>query len=196
MGATDLWIAHQLGSTPASIAAFRQKHGLLRTGAERPSPGGEAAGASRRAEPAPADAAPPSDAPKPRRRRSAKAERTADAAASTAAAPETAAEPALEAADAADDAAAASAPDGDGERPKRRRGRRGGRGRGKGGADTPLELEGVFDHGDEGYGLWLDGAVRDAAVYRTHWRGQREVVVRVTPDEIVIRRAGAADTDD
>ena len=81
--------------------------------------------------------------------------------------------------------------DGDGERPKRRRGRRGGRGRGKGAADAPLELEGVFDHGDEGYGLWLDGAVRDAAVYRTHWRGQREVVVRVTPDEIVIRRAGA-----
>ena len=81
--------------------------------------------------------------------------------------------------------------DGDGERPKRRRGRRGGRGRSKGGADAPLELEGVFDHGDEGYGLWLDGAVRDAAVYRAHWAGQREIVVRVTPDEIVIRRAGS-----
>ena len=50
----------------------------------------------------------------------------------------------------------------------------------------------MFDHGDEGYGLWLDGAVRDAAVYRTHWAGHREIVVRVTPDEIVIRRAGYA----
>jgi hypothetical protein len=109
-------------------------------------------------------------------------------------APESVAEVAEPAADAAADTVST---DGDGERPKRRRGRRGGRGRGKGGTDAPFELEGVFDHGEEGYGLWLDGAVRDAAVYRTHWRGQREVVVRVTPDEIVIRRAGApADADD
>ena len=202
MGATDLWIAHQLGSTPASIAAFRQKHGLLRTGAERPSPGpGGAASTSRRAAPAPADAAPPSDAPKPRRRRGVKAERTAEPEAVAAAAPDASAEapPAEAVEDVAERAPDVVGVDGDGERPKRRRGRRGGRGRGKGAADAPLELEGVFDHGDEGYGLWLDGAVRDAAVYRNHWRGQREVVVRVTADEIVIRRAGAAndtDTDD
>lgn len=29
-GATDIWIAHTLGSTPASIAAFRRQHGLTR----------------------------------------------------------------------------------------------------------------------------------------------------------------------
>src|SRR6266480_1314238 len=42
------------------------------------------------------------------------------------------------------------------DRPKRRRGRRGGRGRRvvpKTGAST---FEGTFDHGEEGYGLWLD----------------------------------------
>ena len=56
----------------------------------------------------------------------------------------------------------------------------------------------MFEHGDEGYGFWLDGAVRDAPVYRTHWSGHREVTVHITPDEIVIRRAGTAPstTDD
>ena len=33
-GVTDIWIAHQLGSTPASIAAFRRQHGLTRGAAE------------------------------------------------------------------------------------------------------------------------------------------------------------------
>ncbi|MGA0122918.1 MAG: hypothetical protein ACO3KD_07945, partial [Gaiellales bacterium] len=36
-GVTDIWIAHQLGSTPASIAAFRRQHGLTRAaGGETP----------------------------------------------------------------------------------------------------------------------------------------------------------------
>src|SRR5438876_4609935 len=42
------------------------------------------------------------------------------------------------------------------DKPKRRRGRRGGRGRRterKAGGST---FEGTFDHGEEGYGLWLD----------------------------------------
>jgi hypothetical protein len=47
----------------------------------------------------------------------------------------------------------------------------------------------VFDHGEEGYGLWLDGAVKDAPVYRQHWAGSAAVVVTVSADEIVIRRA-------
>src|SRR3954449_1126036 len=47
-----------------------------------------------------------------------------------------------------------SAPDSNGDdKPKRRRGRRGGRGRRTGGKKR--ELEGTFDHGEEGYGLWL-----------------------------------------
>jgi hypothetical protein len=72
-------------------------------------------------------------------------------------------------------------------RPKRRRrrGRRGGRGRRK-------ELEATFDHGeDEGYGLWLDAAVKDNPVYAEHWAGKRDVTVRIEADQIVIRRAGA-----
>src|SRR6478752_4343424 len=73
-----------------------------------------------------------------------------------------------------------------GSRPKRRRrrGRRGGRGRRK-------ELEATFDHGEtDGYGLWLDPAVKDNPVYAEHWAGQREVNVRIEADQIVIRRPG------
>jgi hypothetical protein len=72
-------------------------------------------------------------------------------------------------------------------RPKRRRrrGRRGGRGRRK-------ELEATFDHGEtDGYGLWLDPAVKDNPVYTEHWAGKREVTVRIDADQIVIRRAGS-----
>ena len=72
-----------------------------------------------------------------------------------------------------------------GRRRRRRRGRRGGRGRRK-------ELEATFDHGEtDGYGLWLDAAVKDNPVYTEHWAGKREVTVRIEPDQIVIRRAGA-----
>src|SRR6476659_336286 len=72
-------------------------------------------------------------------------------------------------------------------RPRRRRGRRGGRGRRK-------ELEATFDHGEtDGYGLWLDPAVKDNPVYAEHWAGQRQVTVRIEADQIVIRRPGAAE---
>jgi len=81
-------------------------------------------------------------------------------------------------------------PSGEG-RPKRRRrrGRRGGRGRRK-------ELEATFDHGEtDGYGLWLDPAVKDNPVYAEHWAGKREVTVRIDADQIVIRRAGAPEPE-
>jgi hypothetical protein len=73
-----------------------------------------------------------------------------------------------------------------GDRPKRRRrrGRRGGRGRRK-------DLEATFDHGEtDGYGLWLDPAVKDNPVYAEYWAGKREFTVRIEADQIVIRRAG------
>ncbi len=70
----------------------------------------------------------------------------------------------------------------------RRRGRRGGRGRARGPVGA---LEGTFDHGEEGYGLWLDPAVADNAIYAEHWAGHRPVEVTVEEDQIVIRRAGA-----
>jgi hypothetical protein len=86
----------------------------------------------------------------------------------------------------------------DEDKPKRRRGRRGGRGRRpvrKGSATT---FEGTFDHGEEGYGLWLDPEVADSAVYAEHWAGHRPVEVTIEEDQIVIRRAGedAGDADD
>ena len=56
-------------------------------------------------------------------------------------------------------------------------------------------LEGTFDHGEEGYGLWLDPAVTDNPIYAEHWAGHRPVEVTVEEDQIVIRRAGG-DGDD
>jgi hypothetical protein len=81
------------------------------------------------------------------------------------------------------------------DKPKRRRGRRGGRGRRAGGRGQRGPLEGTFDHGDEGYGLWLDPAVQDDPVYAEHWAGHRPVTVTVEQDQIVIRRLGEEDGD-
>jgi hypothetical protein len=103
----------------------------------------------------------------------------------------------------AEEAEAAEEPDedddeseGDGEggegrpRRRRRRGRRGGRGRRR-------EYEATFDHGEtDGYGLWLDAAIKDNPVYAEHWAGNRDVTVRIEADQIVIRRAGSADEGD
>jgi hypothetical protein len=100
-----------------------------------------------------------------------------------------------EEADAAEEEAAGgeSEPDG-GEaegrpRRRRRRGRRGGRGRRK-------ELEATFEQGKDGYGLWLDPSVQDDPGFAEHWAGQREVTVRIEPDQIVIRRAGPSSAED
>ena len=75
------------------------------------------------------------------------------------------------------------------DRPRRRRRRRGGRGRRR----TPAAIEGTFDHGDEGYGLWLDPAVKDNAVYAENWAGHRAVRVTVEADQIVIRKSNSSD---
>jgi hypothetical protein len=81
----------------------------------------------------------------------------------------------------------------DEDKPKRRRGRRGGRGRAR---KAGAELEGTFDHGEEGYGLWLDPAVADDPVYAEHWAGHRPVVIVVEEDQIVIRRSGESGEDE
>jgi hypothetical protein len=87
--------------------------------------------------------------------------------------------------------------EGDDDAPKRRRGRRGGRGRART-AKKATSYEATFEHGDEGYGLWLDPAVADDGVYAEHWAGHRQVEVTVEADQIVIKRVGddAADDDD
>lgn len=75
---------------------------------------------------------------------------------------------------------------GTGRRRRRRRGGRGGRGRGRRGKGP---LEATFDHGkDEGYGLWLDPAVKDNAAYKEHWAGHRALKVTIEPERIVLER--------
>jgi hypothetical protein len=84
--------------------------------------------------------------------------------------------------------------DGGGRRTaRRRRGRRGGRRSTRRKAST---IEATFDHGDEGYGLWLDASVQDDPIYAEYWAGHRPVEVSIEEDQIVIRRVGDNDADD
>lgn len=50
--------------------------------------------------------------------------------------------------------------------------------------------EAVFDHGNDGYGIWFDGIVREDPVYRQHWKGLglRPIYVKLEQDRIVISR--------
>ena len=172
-GRTDAWIAHQLEVTVQQIQAFKREQGL--------EPGGEdASGADveidLRAEDDAAIAA----------ELEAEAARRAEEEAKAA---EEAAKKAAEA-----EAAGESAEEQEEEKPKPKRSRsRGGRSR-KRPAGKPLE--GTFDHGEEGYGLWLDPAVQDDPTYAEHWAGHRPVEVTIEEDQIVIRRAGGGDDDD
>jgi hypothetical protein len=159
-GRTDVWIAHTLNSTPASISAFRSQHGILRRDAA------EGRGSAVPPPVIPPDAPPEEPATKPRRRRSKK---------STGAPPLSAPLPDAPAAEAAADA---NGEEGTG----RRRRRRGGRGR-----KQQTGYEAVLDTGEEGYGFWLDGAVRDDPVFAEHWARRRALIVRVEQDQIVIR---------
>jgi len=185
-GRTDAWIAHQLEVTVQDIEAFKRQNELL--------PDGEAPEGPNldfddeidlRAEDDAAIAAELEAAEAARREEEARAAEEAE---------RKAAEEAEEAARRAEAGEDAEPDDDDDETPKpRRRGRRGGRGRRK--ATAGSELEGTFDHGEEGYGLWLDPAVEDNAVYAEHWAGHRPVVVTIEEDQIVIRRAGEDDDD-
>jgi hypothetical protein len=78
------------------------------------------------------------------------------------------------------------------EAPARRRSRRGGRSRRRSPRSSG-PLEGTFEHGEEGYGLWLDPAVQDNPIYAEHWAGHRPVEVLIEEDQIVIRRVGTDD---
>jgi hypothetical protein len=165
-GRTDAWIAHQLEVSTSELREFRKQHGF--TPDEEDSASGEV---------------------------DLRDEIEAEIEAAAAEEPEEEEEPEL-------DSEAEAGEDGDegerkersgegGDRPKRRRrrGRRGGRGRRK-------DLEATFDHGEtDGYGLWLDPAVKDNPVYAEHWAGKREVTVRIDADQIVIRRPGAPEPD-
>lgn len=78
----------------------------------------------------------------------------------------------------------------------RRRGRRGGRRRSGAARGGGAPLEGTFDHGEEGYGLWLDPSIQDNPVYAEHWAGHRPVTVTIEEDRIVIRRRDDSNDDD
>jgi len=78
--------------------------------------------------------------------------------------------------------------DGDGA-PRRRRRRRRGR---RGGAGSRA-VEATFDHGEtDGYGLWLDPAVRNDPVYVEHWASRSRLRVLIEPGRIVLEPADAA----
>ncbi|HYQ78625.1 MAG TPA: hypothetical protein VEP91_05900 [Solirubrobacterales bacterium] len=161
-GRTDAWIAHQLEISATELREFRKQYDL--------SADAESAGAGevdlRDEIEAEIEAATEAEEAE-------KAERAEDESET-----ETEGDEDEEREDRAEGGAGA------GRRRRRRRGRRGGRGRRK-------ELEATFDHGEtDGYGLWLDAAVKDNPVYSEHWAGKRDVTVRIEADQIVIRRAG------
>ena len=169
-GRTDAWIAHQLEVPVGQVEGFKKEFDLdEEAGAENGSAGFDQE-VDLRAEDEALVAA------KLEEEEAAAAERGEDEAEA-----EEDEEPEDE--DNGDDGDAGE-PGGSGRRGRRsRRSRRGGRRRGA------RELEGTFDHGEEGYGLWLDPKIADDPVYAEHWAGQRAVTVKVEADRIVIRRA-------
>jgi hypothetical protein len=165
-GRTDAWIAHQLEVTVQQIQAFKREQAL------EPDSDVEGAGAS-------ADYDDEIDL---------RAEDDALIAAELDAAQ-------AERSDEEEEEDEAEDEEGGEPRGRRRRGRRGGRsGRARRRPSGPLE--GTFDHGEEGYGLWLDPAVADDPIYAEYWAGHRPVEVAIEEDQIVIRRAGAEESDD
>jgi hypothetical protein len=162
-GRTDAWIAHQLEVSTSELREFRRQHEL---DAEDEDSGEVDLRDEIEAE---IEAA----------------AREEELAAEVAEAEEAEREPQEEGA--TDEGAGDDGDDGDGRPRRRRRRRRGGRGRsGRPGAG----MQATFDHGDEeGYGLWLDPAVKDDPIYSEHWAGKRRVEVTIEPDRIVIKRS-------
>jgi hypothetical protein len=167
-GRTDAWVAHQLEVSVRDIEQFKRQNELV-SDEETP----EGAGAP--------------DYPEEIDLR---AEDDALIAAELEAAEAEAERARAEAAEAGEDAE----DDEDGAPPARTRARsrRGGRSR-RSSSRNSAPLEGTFDHGEEGYGLWLDPAIQDNPVYAEHWAGHRPVEVVVEEDRIVIRRVGEDD---
>jgi hypothetical protein len=174
-GRTDAWIAHQLDVTVQQIQAFKREQDL-----ETDGDSAVPEEVDLRAED---DAAIAAELEEEAKRREEEEARQAEEEARAA---EEAAAKAAEAEDSEEDE--------EEEKPaKRARRSRGGRSRRR---TASRPLEGTFDHGEEGYGLWLDPAVQDDPVYAEHWAGHRPVEITIEEDQIVIRRAGAAEDED
>src|SRR6185437_7478203 len=173
-GRTDAWVAHQLEVSVRDIEQFKRQNDLIEEDAT------ESVAAS--------------DYPDEIDLR---AEDDALIAAELEAAEVEAERARAEADEKADrDTEAGAEEDEDAPRPRTRR-RRAGRGRrvlgSRSTAANAGPLEGTFDHGEEGYGLWLDPAIQDNPIYAEHWAGHRPVEVAVEEDCIIIRRIGEDD---
>jgi hypothetical protein len=162
-GRTDAWVAHQLEVTVQEIEQFKRQNDLL--GDEGPSDGAQAGVAY----PEEIDLRAEDD----------------ELIAAELEAPMEAEREKAEA------EAAKTDVDGEDSAPASPRRRRSRRGRKSSRDSGPLE--GTFDHGEEGYGLWLDPAIQDNPIYAEHWAGHRPVEVTVEEDRIVIRRTGSDD---
>jgi hypothetical protein len=178
-GRTDAWIAHQLEVSTSELKEFRRQHDLS------PDAGGDnGADVDLRDEiEAEIEAAAAEEEALAKEREAAEAEEKA--AAEAAGEVDTGDEDAEDSESDADEESDGGEAEGRPRR-RRRRGRRGGRQ-----SQSGNELEGTFDHGEEGFGLWLDPAVQDIAAYKEHWAGKRDVTVTVEDDQIVIRRNDA-----
>jgi len=172
-GRTDAWIAHQLEVTVQQIQAFKREQDLEPDADENGAPLEEV---DLRAED---DAQIAAELEAEAARKAEQDARDAEEAARKAAEAEA--------------AAATAEDDEEDEQPKRAARRRGGRTRRRSAPAGPLE--GTFDHGEEGYGLWLDPAVQDDPVYAEHWAGHRPVEITIEEDQIVIRRSGGGEDD-
>ena len=164
-GVTDIWIAHQLSSTPASIAAFRRQHGLLRAGQSAiPLPEVVIAAGLSTAAPLGYDPGTGFD----------------DAPDQPVPAPQT-----------VDDSDAE--PDTDGTVPakRRRRGRRGGRGRRR--TATSAALTATLEHSAGGLVIQLDSTILDDPAYRETWAELTSATVVVTAAAITLQFAVPAD---
>jgi hypothetical protein len=177
-GRTDAWIAHQLEVTVQQIQAFKREQGLEPDADDAAS----VEDVDLRAED---DAQFAAELEEEAARKAEEEARAAEEAARKAEEDEAKAEAAARAAEEDEE---------DDEKPKRARRRGGGRSRRRTAPAGPLE--GTFDHGEEGYGLWLDPAVQDDPIYAEHWAGHRPVEITIEEDQIVIRRAGGGEDDD
>jgi hypothetical protein len=169
-GRTDAWIAHQLEVTVQQIQTFKREHGLTEGG------DGEATGVAAGEYNDEIDLRAEDDALIAAELEAAEARRQDDEP-----------EPDSETEGEADSEGPSSSSS------RRRRGRRGGR-RTRRKDSGPLEA--TFDHGEEGYGLWLDAGVQDDPVYAEYWAGHRPVEVTIEEDQIVIRRTGEDSNDE
>ena len=167
-GRTDAWIAHQLEVSTSELREFRRRHELS---AEEDS-GEEDLRDEIEAE---IEATMSEAPPRRRSRRGAPTRRTPTRTAT----------------------ARTSGEDSDDD--ERARPSAGAVGAAAGAASAPAPaMQASFDHGKEGYGLWLDPAIADDPVYAEHWADHRQVEVTVEPDRIVITRAksGGSDSSD